>query len=373
MAKWFKYLFAQDGDKTAIPDATDPTGLVSYQQGYGADYQRVLGTDPLAKAIERNKLNQALNDITGALQQYQTHGFPDYIGATTNGGTAYAYEVGAVVRFTDKKNYQNTVASNTNAPDVSGWVLYNNGASAIVAATAKTTPVDADLFGLVDSAASNVLKKLTWANIKTTLGVLFAPLVSPAFTGSPTAPSFSYKPTPVTVTSWSYVATTITLNVASHTFVSGDYIEVGGLTATTNIPNGVHLVASVTATTIVFTYALTPTGTAGVSSATVKGYMTANGRVEGIGVGQTWQNVTASRALGTTYTNTTGKPIMVAITLVQTSQGTSKLVIDSIDNQYITTVSSGSLSLVAIIKAGSSYSAVNVTSGATLNRWMELR
>lgn len=40
----------------------------------------------------------------------------------------------------------------------------------INAATAKTTPVDADLFGLIDSAASNVLKKLTFANLKTALG-----------------------------------------------------------------------------------------------------------------------------------------------------------------------------------------------------------
>lgn len=42
-------------------------------------------------------------------------------------------------------------------------------AEQITAATAKTTPVDADLLGIVDSAASNVLKKLTWANLKATL------------------------------------------------------------------------------------------------------------------------------------------------------------------------------------------------------------
>jgi hypothetical protein len=35
----------------------------------------------------------------------------------------------------------------------------------------------------------------------------------------------------------------------------------------------------------------------------------------GIGIGQTWQDVTGSRALGTTYTNSTGKPIMVAVSL----------------------------------------------------------
>ena len=31
----------------------------------------------------------------------------------------------------------------------------------------------------------------------------------------------------------------------------------------------------------------------------------------GIGVGQSWQDVTSSRVMGTTYTNSTGKPIML--------------------------------------------------------------
>lgn len=46
-------------------------------------------------------------------------------------------------------------------------------ASLTVAATGKTTPVDADLVPLVDSEASNVLKKLTWANLKATLKTYF--------------------------------------------------------------------------------------------------------------------------------------------------------------------------------------------------------
>lgn len=43
----------------------------------------------------------------------------------------------------------------------------------IASATAKTTPVDADLVGLSDSAAATVLKKLSWANIKATLKTYF--------------------------------------------------------------------------------------------------------------------------------------------------------------------------------------------------------
>ena len=44
-----------------------------------------------------------------------------------------------------------------------------NTATDIHASTGKTTPADADEIGLLDSAASYVLKKLTWANLKATV------------------------------------------------------------------------------------------------------------------------------------------------------------------------------------------------------------
>ena len=46
--------------------------------------------------------------------------------------------------------------------------------SAINGATGKTTPVNADTFALIDSAASNVLKKLTWANLVATVQAAIA-------------------------------------------------------------------------------------------------------------------------------------------------------------------------------------------------------
>lgn len=56
--------------------------------------------------------------------------------------------------------------------DGNRFVLVSNGtlsaqdmADLIAAATAKTTPVDADMLGIADSAASNALKKLTFANL----------------------------------------------------------------------------------------------------------------------------------------------------------------------------------------------------------------
>ena len=54
-----------------------------------------------------------------------------------------------------------------------------NVGSSIHGASAKTTPVDADTMPLIDSAASNVLKKVTWANIKATLKTYFDTLYQP--------------------------------------------------------------------------------------------------------------------------------------------------------------------------------------------------
>ena len=43
-APFFKYAFAQSGDKTTIPQDQDPQGRVSYQQGFGGAYSK----DPAA-------------------------------------------------------------------------------------------------------------------------------------------------------------------------------------------------------------------------------------------------------------------------------------------------------------------------------------
>lgn len=193
--KFFRFPWATSGDKTAIADATDPSGTVTYQSGYGADYARDPSTDPLAKLIERDKMNQALYDVTSNLQDWQVHSFPEYITAADNGGVAYAYDIYTIVRYDNgsgSKLYQNITAANTNVPTGAGWVEY--GVAGIThASTSKTTPVDADEIPLVDSAASNVLKKLTWANLKTTINTyiatIYAPLASPALTGNPTAPT----------------------------------------------------------------------------------------------------------------------------------------------------------------------------------------
>jgi hypothetical protein len=53
-----------------------------------------------------------------------------------------------------------------------------------------------------------------------------------------------------------------------------------------------------------------------------------------LGVGQTWQDVTSSRVVSTTYTNSTGKPIMVTISVTSTTNGPFNSII-SVDEYII--------------------------------------
>jgi hypothetical protein len=96
---------------------------------------------------------------------------------------------------------------------------------------------------------------------------------------------------------------------------------------------------------------------------------TANGLNAGIGVNQTWQNVTSSRAIGTTYTNSTGKPIQVIIIQSQNNGGGS-LTVDGSIRMTSTGLSGYSLpcSVTAIIPNNSTYS-YNIGFGT----WSELR
>ena len=94
-----------------------------------------------------------------------------------------------------------------------------------------------------------------------------------------------------------------------------------------------------------------------------------------IGVGQTWQGLTGSRAIGTTYTNSTGKPIMVAYT-ASCSSGNSVqgLTINGV-NVFSTGLSSNGLPIGVslIVPNGATYVTATNNGTLTLITWAELR
>ena len=87
-----------------------------------------------------------------------------------------------------------------------------------------------------------------------------------------------------------------------------------------------------------------------------------------LGAGQTWQNVTGSRAVATTYTNSTGKPIQIAVacnTTIATSvtiAGTVVLSVGANSNQIL---------LSYVVPAGATYRVDGVLVGGI--NWSELR
>jgi hypothetical protein len=102
------------------------------------------------------------------------------------------------------------------------------------------------------------------------------------------------------------------------------------------------------------------------SQQSIKAYVDA----AGIGVGQTWQDVGGSRLAGTSYRNTTGKPIMVAIR--GNTNSTHYLQVSTNNATWVSVGSTiaASANMTAIIPDDHYY---RLQSGATFNGWSELR
>lgn len=83
-----------------------------------------------------------------------------------------------------------------------------------------------------------------------------------------------------------------------------------------------------------------------------------------LGVGQTWRNVTGSRTTGATYTNNTGKPITVAISVVV--GGSSSFYVNNVEVGHVNDFTG---TITFIIPNGNTY---RLTAVSTLRIWAEL-
>ena len=103
---------------------------------------------------------------------------------------------------------------------------------------------------------------------------------------------------------------------------------------------------------------------------------TANINLPLLGYGQTWQDVSSSRASGATYTNTTQRPIFISI-YSNTGQSYGKsvtLLVDDVRVGYMDTASNDDAQLTAIIPPNSKYSVSFPGFVLSSNLWwMELR
>jgi hypothetical protein len=162
---------------------------------------------------------------------------------------------------------------------------------------------------------------------------------------------------------------------------NSDITALSGLTTALSVAQGGTGSANLTAASVVIgngTSAVT-----GVAPGTSGNLLTSNGTAwtstasTAIGVGQTWQDVTGSRSAGTTYTNSTGRPIQVNISGRSNDLTcTLTLIVDGVSvHQSFFTFNIGTQSnpgtLTAIVPAGSTYSVT--ASGYVIQIWSELR
>ena len=91
------------------------------------------------------------------------------------------------------------------------------------------------------------------------------------------------------------------------------------------------------------------------------------------GFGQTIQNVTGSRAVATTYTNTTGRPIQVSANFNCSSAGTLQPQINALQIEVISASAGQYVSFSFVVPPGATYGVATGGGAFGLNGWYELR
>lgn len=215
------------------------------------------------------------------------------------------------------------------------------------------------------TGASNAADART--NLGLVIGTNVAPVASPSFTGSPTAPTAIAGTNSTQVATTAFVKTAIDNYDAALT-VSTSQIENDAVTTAKIAPTGVTAGSYGSSSAIPV---VTVNAEGQVTSATTAAITIA----DPIGVNQTWQDVASSRALGTSYTNTTGRPIQVMAGIYSNYGVASYVVVDGITmgRGYLYSCCGVGVSFDMpysfIVPAGSTYAIY----GTSIQNWAELR
>lgn len=160
-----------------VEEAVEKTGFLTVTQPVDLDAMEIRVNQLDAAVVLKGAWDASAGTFPGGGTAQAGESWIVSVGGTVGGVVFTAND--RIIAITD--NASTTVfAANWFKADYTDLVQSVNGLTGAVtieaiihAATGKTTPVDADELGLVDSAASNVLKKLTWANVKATLKTYF--------------------------------------------------------------------------------------------------------------------------------------------------------------------------------------------------------
>lgn len=216
-----------------------------------------------------------------------------------------------------------------------------------------------------------------------------ADLTSPTFTGAPLAPTAPSGTNTTQLATTAFVQNiagslgTISSQNANAVAITGGTIT--GLSSPLPVASGGTGVNTSTGSgsTVLSTSPTLVTPALGTPSAIVltNATGTANALNAGIGVNQTWQNVSGSRAFSTDYTNNTSKPIFVKVTIYSTG-GVSAFSLDGYVNGVLIGATTSyaananyQICLDLIVPVGSTYKFLTSGTGGTptIRVWAELR
>lgn len=120
-----------------------------------------------------------------------------------------------------------------------------------------------------------------------------------------------------------------------------------------------------------------PTGTAGTGGTQIATQQYADSSViaSAIGISQNWTDVTSSRVTGTTYTNSTGKPIQVLISLNMGTAGNAFISLNGLSVDVAGHSAAGAVvrtPVSFIVPNGQTY-ALSTLTNSSIDQWVELR
>lgn len=346
----------------------------------------------------------------------------DNISGVNDFGVLAASSGSSLIGYLPVTGPATTVQAELRALDAADATFALKGANTDI--TSLASPALGAATATTQSAGDNTTKVATTAFVTTAVGSDIVSLPNPTLTGAMTLPVAT---TPVTLafrstTAESGVATTVTgtpaelvipsgatlgtTNAVQSTIVEvlinnagtleqaviniagGNDLSETGLINTTAISTGsdsANVFYSTSARTgVAYRVVRTITSTQATAGTWVTSPTVVQGAggnaltsMSSIGYGQTWQDVAASRALGTTYYNTTSKPIQVSVSTNSVSTGGYiSAICNGVTLGYQGTASIASGSSFAcfqfIVPSGASYSVNNLT-GMTLQFWAELR